>query len=185
MGLLIMMQIYYFIIYIWKEGREGKEKEWENYYISNSWLLSTNLWPPRYHTHTLSIMESLSLSSSLLPRLHLPPFHPSPPPTSPATSVQLSTGHVRRGLPSYFVVSASASPPKVVVTRERGKNSKLIKALVRTAVAFFYVSLCIYYGDLLFTLTGRDGSFLHSMYLCFFYSWECCMGLNSYDSLMK
>lgn len=95
-------------------------------------------------------MKSLSLSSFLRPPL-LPPSYPSLPPPSPATSIQLSTRHFHRPSPSYFVVSASASPPKVVVTRERGKNSKLIKALVRTTRSPFITyrlescnSLCVH-----------------------------------------
>ncbi|KAI5656184.1 hypothetical protein M9H77_24977 [Catharanthus roseus] len=63
------------------------------------------------------VMKPLSLSSLRLP--------PSLPP--PAIFFQLSAA--RRYPASASVASASISQPKVVVTRERGKNAKLIKAL--------------------------------------------------------
>lgn len=58
----------------------------------------------------------------------------SPPPLlwSPSSSSQFNKGRIFFRIRNFASVSASAHPsnPKVVVTRERGKNGKLVAALV-------------------------------------------------------
>ncbi|CAI9116591.1 OLC1v1017782C4 [Oldenlandia corymbosa var. corymbosa] len=72
-------------------------------------------------------MPCLSLSS-----LRLPPA--APPPPSSSSSVEFRRVAFLRASASV-VSAASTSEPKVVVTRERGKNAKLINALEKHGVA--------------------------------------------------
>lgn len=80
-------------------------------------------------------MAQLSLSSL---------FHPLTSSVSSVPSCPLVHCH-RRILPSPFRIRAAASSsdwkPQVVVTRERGKNGKLINALVNSISLDFFCSL--------------------------------------------